>query len=125
MPRFSSRARSLLVRTELRSRRTPPHLHLGTSFHPRRRSGECTPRCPCPLCLGPLATVAPQQASPELLGSQEPPALSQKVPFPVMPLVVHRVVTPGVVACSEVPADQWAVSRCCCVRCSECEPSIN
>jgi hypothetical protein len=76
------------------------------------------------LVLYPLAAVAPQQASPELLGSQEPPALSQKVLLRVMPLVVRRARTPGVVARSEVPADQRAVGRCSSVRYGECEPSI-
>jgi hypothetical protein len=58
------------------------------------------------------------------LGSQEPPALSQKVPLPVMLLAVRRAVTPGVVACFEVPADQWVVSWCSCMQYSECEPYI-
>jgi hypothetical protein len=124
MPRCSSRARSLSARTGASTRMTPPHLHLGTSSHPRRRSGECTLHWPCHLCLGPLAATAPQQASPESLCSQEPPALSQKVPLLVMPLMVHRAVNPGVVARSEVPADQKAVGRCSCVRYGEYEPSI-
>jgi hypothetical protein len=66
-----------------------------------------------------------QQASPEPLGSQEPPALSQKAPLPVMLLVVRRAVTLGVVACFEVPADQRVVGRCSCVQYGECEPSIS
>jgi hypothetical protein len=71
-----------------------------------------------------LIAAAPQQASPEPLGSQESPALSQKVPLLVMPLTVREAMTPGVVARSEVPADQWVVDRCSCVRYGECEPSI-
>jgi hypothetical protein len=63
--------------------------------------------------------------SPEPLGSQEPPALSQKDPLPVMLLAVHWAVTPGVVARLEVPADQRAVGRCSCVRYGECEPTIS
>jgi hypothetical protein len=55
----------------------------------------------------------------EPLGSQEPPALSQKAPLPVMLLAVRRAVTPGVVAHFKVPADQQAVSRCSCVRYGE------
>jgi hypothetical protein len=109
---------------ELRPRRTAPNTHLGTSSSPRCRSGECTLHWPCLLYLGPSAAAAPQQVSPELLGSQEPPALSQKVPLPVMLLAVCRVVTPGVLACVEVPTDQWAVSRCSCIQYGECEPSI-
>jgi hypothetical protein len=64
--------------------RTPPHLHLDTSSRPRCCSGEGT------LCHGPLAAAAPQQASPEPLGSQGPPALSQKAPPPMM-----RMLTKG------------------------------
>jgi hypothetical protein len=92
--------------------------------HPWRRSGEGTLCWPYLLYLGPSAATAPQQASPEPLGSQEPPALSQKVPLLVMLLAVRRAVTPCVVAHFEVPADQRAVGRCSCVRYSECEPSV-
>jgi hypothetical protein len=86
--------------------------------------GEGTLRWPCLLHLGPSAVATPQQASPEPLGYRGPPALSQKAPLPVMLLAVHQAVTPGVVAHFEVPADQWAVSQCFCMRYSECEPSI-
>jgi hypothetical protein len=124
MPRCSSRVQSLPARTGASTRRTPPHPHLGTSSHPRRRLGEGTLHWPCLLYFGPSAAAAPQQVSPESLGSQEPPTLSLKVPLPVMLLAVHRVVTPGAVARSEVSADQWAVSRCSRVRYGECKPSI-
>jgi hypothetical protein len=76
------------------------------------------------LHLGPSAAAAPQQASHEPLGSQEPPALSQKAPLPVMLLEVRRAMTPRVVAHFEVPADQRAVSQCSCMLYGECEPSI-
>jgi hypothetical protein len=76
------------------------------------------------LYLGPSNAAAPQPVSPESLGPQEPPALSQKAPLPVMLLVVHWAVTPGVVARFEVPANQWAIGRCSCVWYGECEPSI-
>jgi hypothetical protein len=109
---------------ELQPRRTAPHPNLGTSSRPRRRSGEGTLRWLCLLYLGPSAAAAPQQVSSEPLGSQEPPALSQKAPLPMMLLAMRRVVTPGVVARFEVPADQWAVDRCSCMRYGECEPSI-
>jgi hypothetical protein len=99
-------------------------MHLSTSSRPRRHSGEGTLHWPYLLYHGPLVAAAPQQASLESLGSQEPPALSQKVPLRVMPLAVCRARTPGVVAHSEVPADQWAVGRCSCVRYGECKPSI-
>jgi hypothetical protein len=46
--------------------------------------------------------------SPELLGSQGPPARSQKAPPPMMCAEARWAVTPGAVALSEVPADQWA-----------------
>jgi hypothetical protein len=107
MHRCSSRARSLPARTRASARRTPPHLHPGTSSHPRCRLGEGTLCWPHLLRPGPLAAAAPQQASPEPLGSHGPPALSQKAPPPVMHLEVRRVVPPEVVAHVEVPADQW------------------
>jgi hypothetical protein len=124
MPRWCSRLEACRKELELRFRRTPLHLHLGTSSHPRHRSGEGTLRWPCPLCHGPSAIVAPQPTSPEPLGSQEPPALSQKVPLLVMHLAVRQVGTPEVEACSEVPVDQRVVGRCSCVRYGEYEPSI-
>jgi hypothetical protein len=85
---------------------------------------EGTLRWPCLLHLGPSAAATPQQVSSEPLGSRGPPALSQKAPLLVMLLTVHRVVTPGVVARFEVPADQQVVGRCSCVQYGECEPSI-
>jgi hypothetical protein len=79
---------------------------------------------PCLLCHGSSATAAPQQASPEPLGSQGPPALSQKAPPHVICAAARWTVTPRAVAHSEVPANQWVDNRCSCVRCGECEPSI-
>jgi hypothetical protein len=99
-------------------------IHISVSFHPRRLSGECTLHWPCLIYLGPSAAATPQRASPELLGSQEPPALSQKAPLLVMLLVVRQAMTPGVVACFEVPASQQAVGQCSCVWYGECESSI-
>jgi hypothetical protein len=58
------------------------------------------------------------------LGSQGPPALSQKAPPLVMHVSVHRVVTLGGVAHFMVPADQQADGQCSCMWYSECEPSI-
>jgi hypothetical protein len=66
------------------------------------------------------AAAPPQQASPEPLDSQGPPALSQKVPPPVMHVEVCHAVTPGTVAHFEVPSDQQADGQCSCVRCGEC-----
>jgi hypothetical protein len=111
-------------RLELQPRRTPPCQHLSTSSRIRYRSGEGALRWSYLLCHGPPVAVAPQPASPELLGSQELPALSQKVPLLVMPLVVRRAGTPRVVAHSEVPADGRVDGRCSCVRCNGYEPSI-
>jgi hypothetical protein len=50
--------------------------------------------------------ATPQQASPELLGPQGPPARSQKAPPPVIRAEACRAMAPVVVAHSEVPADQ-------------------
>jgi hypothetical protein len=41
-----------------------------------------------------------------------------------MHVEVCQVVTPGVVALFEVPANQQADGWWSCVRCGECEPSI-
>jgi hypothetical protein len=103
MPRCSSRARSLPARTGASTRRTPPHPHLGTSSHPRCHSAEGTLHWPCLLHPSPSVAAAPQQASPEPLGSQGPPTLSQKDPLHVMLLAVRRAVTPRVVAYFKVP----------------------
>jgi hypothetical protein len=73
---------------------------------------------------GPPTVAAPQEASPELLGSQGPLALSQKAPPPVMSIGVRQAMTPGAAAHLEVPADQRADSQCSCMRCGEYEPSI-
>jgi hypothetical protein len=78
----------------------------------------------CLLCPGPPVAAAPHPASPEPLGSQEPPALSRKVPLLVMPLVVRRAGTLEAAAHSEVPADRWVDGRCSCVWCGGYEPSI-
>jgi hypothetical protein len=104
--------------------RTPPHPHLGTSSRIRYRSGEGALRWSCLLCHGPPVAAAPQPVSPELLGSQELPALSQKVPLLAMPLAVRRAGTLEVVARSEVPTDRWVDGLCSCVRCDRYEPSI-
>jgi hypothetical protein len=109
---------------ELQPRRTPLHPHLSPSSRPWCRMGEGTLRRPHLLRPAPSATAAPQQASPEPLGSRGPPVLSQKAPPPVMRLEVCRVVPPEVVAHVEMPADQWANGRCSSMRYGECEPSI-
>jgi hypothetical protein len=61
---------------------------------------------------------------PRLLGSEVPPARSQKAPPPEMRDVVSHVVAPVVTAHHEVPAHQRADNRCSHVRSSEDEPSI-
>jgi hypothetical protein len=87
-------------------------------------SQEGALRWSCLLCHGPPIVAAPQPVSPEPLGSQEPPALSRKIPLLVMPLVVCQVGTLKAAAHSEVPADRRADDRCSCVRCGGYEPSI-
>jgi hypothetical protein len=102
MPRCSSRAQSLPART-------------GTFSRPWCRSGEGTLHWRCLQCHGPSAAAAPQQASPELLGSQGPPALSQKAPPRVMRIEVRRAVTPRVVAHFEVqPTNGWMTIALAC-----------
>jgi hypothetical protein len=123
MPRCSSRARSLLARTGASALKDSTS-SASRSSHPRCRSWEGTLRWPCLQRPGPSAIAAPQQASPELLGSQGPPALSPKAPPPVMRIEMCLAVTPGVVAHFDVLADQWADNQCSYVRCSECKPSI-
>jgi hypothetical protein len=88
----------------------------------RYRSGEGALHWSCLLCHGPLV-VALQPVSHEPLGSQEPLALSRRVPLLVMPLVVCRAGTLEAMARSEVPADRRVDGRCSCVRCGGYEPS--
>jgi hypothetical protein len=71
---------------------TPPCQHLSISSRVRYHSGEGALHRSCLLCHGPLV-VALQPASPKLLGSQEPLALSRRVPLLVMPLVVCQAET--------------------------------
>jgi hypothetical protein len=61
---------------------------------------------------------------PGLLGSQVPPAQSQKVPPLEICAMVRCAVAPTVVARPEVPADQWVDDRCSSVPCGEYEPPI-
>jgi hypothetical protein len=96
-----------------------PEEDLSTSSHSSCCSGEVALHRPCLLRHGSPVATAPQQASPELGGSQGPPALSQKVSPLVMRIEARWVVTPRAVAHFEVPADQRVDSRC-----GECEPSI-
>jgi hypothetical protein len=56
------------------------------------------------MCHGP-SVVALQLVSPEQLGSQEPLALSRRVPLLELPLVVRRAGTLEATARSEVPTD--------------------
>jgi hypothetical protein len=58
-----------------------------------------------------------------LLGSQEPLALSRRVPLLVMHLVVCRAGTLEAAAHSEVPTDRRVDDRCSCMRCGGYEPS--
>jgi hypothetical protein len=76
----------------------------------------------CLRCYGP-PVVAPQPASPEPLGSQEPPALSRRVPLLAMPLMVGRAGTPEAAAHFEVPANRRVDDWCSCVRCGRYKSS--
>jgi hypothetical protein len=59
-----------------------------------------------------------------LLGSQFPPAPSQKTPPLEIRAIVHRDVAPVAVAHSMVPADQRANDWCSCVQFGEYKPFI-
>jgi hypothetical protein len=104
MPRCSSKARSLPERSKIQLRRTPPRQHLGTTSPVRYRSGEVVLHQSYPLYRGP-PVVAILPANPEQLGTQEPLALSQRVPPLKLPLVVCRAGILEAAARSEVPAD--------------------
>jgi hypothetical protein len=124
MPRCSSRARSLPVRTGasiLKDYTISASRYIISSSASLRGGYSSLALSSMSWSFGCCCSSA---RSLEPLGSQEPPALSQKVPLPVMPFAVRRAGTPGVVARSEVPADQRAIGRCSCVRYGECEPSI-
>jgi hypothetical protein len=124
MPRCSSRAQSLPVGTRASVLKDSTSSVSRYIFSFSVLLGEVALHRPCLLCHGSLATAAPQQASPESLGSQGQPALSQKAPPLVMRAKACGAVTPGAVAYSEVPVDQWVDGHCSCVRYGECEPSI-
>jgi hypothetical protein len=76
-----------------------------------------------PLYRGPRVVALPL-ANPEQLGSQEPLALSRRVPPLKLPLVVCQAGILEAAARSEVPSDRQVDSRCSCVRCGGYEPSI-
>jgi hypothetical protein len=121
MPKCPSKACSLPLGTGASARRTQSPQRPCIASHPLCCSGESTPHHPC-LHHGPAAVAAPHQVSPGLLGSQVPLARSQKAPPEVCAVVSHAA-SPAAVACSEVPADQWADDRFSCGLCGEGEPS--
>jgi hypothetical protein len=104
MPRCSSKARSLPVRIGDSAQKDSTTSASRYIFLGSVSLREVALHRSCLLCHGPLV-VALQLASPEQLGSQEPLALSRRVPLLVMPLVVCRARILEAVACSEVPAD--------------------
>jgi hypothetical protein len=118
MPRCSSKARSLPA---MIGDSTPKDSTSSASRY--IFSGSVSLGGGCLLCHGPLV-VTQQLTSPEQLGSQEPLALSRRVPLLVVPLVVCRAGTLEATARSEVPADRQVDGRCSCVRCDGYEPSI-
>jgi hypothetical protein len=85
--------------------------------------GEVALHQPYHLCQGPLV-VALQLASPKQLGSQEPLALSRRVPLLEMPRVIGRAGIVEAAARSKVPADRQVDGRCFCMQYDEYEPSI-
>jgi hypothetical protein len=123
MPRCSSKARSLPVRIGDSAPKDSTSSASRYIFSSSVSLGEGALRWSCLLCYGP-PVVAPQLASPELLGFQEPPALFRKVPLLVMPLVVCRAGTLEAAAHSEVLADRRVDDRCSYVRCGGYKPSI-
>jgi hypothetical protein len=123
MPRCSSRARSLPAMIGELAPKDSTSSASRYIFLALVSIGEGALRWSYLLCPGPLVVAAPQPASPELLGSQKPPALSQKVPLLVMPLVVCRAGTLEATTHSEVPANRRVDGRCSCVRCGRYEPS--
>ncbi len=122
MPRCSSKVQSLLVRIEDSAPKDSTSLASRYIFSGSVSLGEGVRRWSCLLCYGP-PVVALQLASPEQLGSQEPLALSQRVPVLVMPLVVCRAGTLEAATRFEVPADRRVDGRCSCVRYGGYEPS--
>ncbi len=123
MPRCSSKARSLPARIGDSALKDSPRQHLGTSSQVRYRLEEVVLHQSYLLCQGP-PVVDLQLANPEQLGSQEPLALSRRVPLLELPLVVGRAGILEVAARSEVPADRQVDGRCSCVQYDGYEPSI-
>jgi hypothetical protein len=111
MPRCSSKARSLPVRigdSALKDSTSSASRYIFSSSV--SLGGGCS-LWSCLLCHGPPVVATPQPASPKPLGSQEPLALSRKVPLLVMPPMVCRAGTLEATAHSEVPADRWVDGR--------------
>ena len=122
MPRCSSKAQSLPARIGASAPKDSTSSASQYIFSGSvSLGGGCLHRS-CLLCHGSLV-VALQLVSPEQLGSQEPLALSRRVPPLVLPLVVCRAGILEAAARSEVPADRWVDGRCSCLRCGGYEPS--
>jgi hypothetical protein len=124
MPRCSSRARSLPAITGDSALKDSTSSASRYIFSTSVSLGEGALHWSCLRCHGPPVVAAPQPVSPAPLGSQEPPALSRKVPFLVMPLVVRRAGTLEAATHFKVPADRRVDDWCSCVRCGGYEPSI-
>jgi hypothetical protein len=122
MPRCSNKARSLPARIGDSALKDSTSSASRYIFSGSVLLGKGALHWSCVLCHGP-PVVALQLVSPESLGSQEPLALSRRVPLLVMPLVVGRAGTLEATARSEVPADRQVDGRCSCMRCSGYEPS--
>jgi hypothetical protein len=116
MPRCSSKARSLLARIR--------DLALKDSTSSASRynfSGSVSLGGSCSSSV--LSSVLGSSGCCSSTGSQEPLALSRRVPPLELPLVVCRAGIPEAAAHSELPADRQVDDRCSCVRCGGYEPS--
>jgi hypothetical protein len=123
MPRCSSKARSLPARIRDSAPKDSTSSASRYNFSGRYHSGEVVLHQSYPLYRGP-PIVALLPVNPEQSGSQEPLALSRRVPPLKLPLVVCRARILEAAAHSEVPTDRQVDNRCSCVRCDGYEPSI-
>ena len=123
MPRCSSKARSLPARIGDSAPKDSTSSASRYNFSGLASLERSCPSSSLSSVRGP-PVVALRSANPEQLGSQEPLALSRRVPLLKLPLVVCWAGILEAVAHSGVPADQQADDRCSCVRCGGYEPSI-
>jgi hypothetical protein len=123
MPRCSSKARSLPARIGDSAPKDSTSLASRYNFSGSVSLGGSCPSSVLSSVPGP-PVVALRPVNPEQLGSQEPLALSRRVPLLKLSLGVCRAGILEAVGRSGVPADRQVDSRCSCVRCGGYEPSI-